>query len=119
MDKIQGSTVHIRGGGKVDIKRVLPVDKNSSAVPVTFGEYSQRDENKREKTKDFVTSLQEWLENEEKSMVKAAEYLKGRWGQEEYARILDSVAAHNLADIVRLWEPPLELLKGGYYIRTD
>jgi hypothetical protein len=52
-------------------------------------------------------------------MVKAAEYLKGYWGAAEYTRILDSVAAHNLADVVRLWEPPLELKTGGYYVRTD
>jgi hypothetical protein len=118
VEKIQGSTIHIRGGGKVDIKRVMAVDKDSSAVPVTFGEFSQRDENKMEKTKDLITSLQEWLEGEEKSMVKAAEYLKGYWGAGEYKRILESVYG-NLADIVRLWEPPLELTKGGYYVRTD
>ena len=118
MEKVRGSTIHIRGGGKVDIKRVMAVDKDSSAVPVTFGEFSQRDENKREKTKDLITSLQEWLDGEDKSMVKAAEYLKGYWGAGEYTRILESVYG-NLADVVRLWEPPLELTKGGYYVRTD
>lgn len=48
-------------------------------------------------------------------MVEAAEHLKGYWGEAEYPKILDSVYG-NLADIVRLWEPPLELTKGGYYI---
>jgi hypothetical protein len=119
VEKIQGSTVHIRGGAKADIKRVMAVDQNSSDVPVTFGTFSQRAENKRGKTKDFITSLQEWLEDDTKSMVKAAEYLKGFWGAAEYTRILDSISAHNLADVVRLWEPPLELVNRGYYVRTD
>jgi hypothetical protein len=48
VDRIAVSTAHIRGGGKVDIKRVI--DKDSGDVPVTFGEFSQRAKNKREKT---------------------------------------------------------------------
>ena len=118
VEKVVGSTVHIQGGAKADIKRVMAVDKDSSDVPVTFGSFSQRAENKRERTKDFITSLQEWLKEDERSMVKAAQYLKGRWG-DVYQQILDSVAAHNLADVVRLWEPPLELKSGGYYVRSD
>ena len=119
VEKVVGSTVHIQGGATADIKRIMAVDKDSSDVPVTFGSFSQRAENKREKTKDFITSLQEWLKDDERSMVKAAQYLKGYWGEDVYQQILDSVAAHNLADVVRLWEPPLELKTGGYYVRTD
>ena len=118
IERIQGSTVHIRGGGKAPIKQVMAVDKDSSSVPVTFGEFTQRAENKREKTTEFITALQEWLKDEEKSLVKAAEYLKGYYGVDEYERILNSVYG-SLADVIRLWEPPLELTKGGYYVRTD
>ena len=118
MERIQGSTVHIRGGGKVDIKRVMPIDKDSTEVPVTFGEFSQRDENKRKKTVQLITSLQEWLgdSGEKKSMVKAAEFLKGHWGEDRYQAILDSVYG-NLADVIRLW-PTLELTDGAYYVRA-
>ena len=119
VEKVVGSTVHIQGGATADIKRIMTVDKDSSDVPVTFGSFSQRAENKRERTKDFITSLQEWLKEDERSMVKAAQYLKGYWGEDVYQQILDSVAAHNLADVVRLWEPPLELKTGGYYVRSD
>ena len=120
VERIQGSTVHIRGGGTVDIKRIMAVDQNSSEVPVTFGEFSQRDENKRKKTVDFITSLQEWIDksggDKKKSMVKAAEFLKERWGEERYQQILDSVYG-NLADIIRLW-PTLQVVDNGYYVKA-
>ena len=39
----------------------MAVDKDSSEVPVTFGEFSQRDENKLKKATEFITSLRAWL----------------------------------------------------------
>ena len=64
----------------------MAVDKDSSAVPVTFEKFTQRAEEKKE-NENFIAPLQEWLRDDEKSLVKAAAYLKGYWGPEKYERI--------------------------------
>ena len=115
VDRIQGSTIHVVGGDKVDIKRVMPVNRDSTEVLATFGSFSQKAENRRIKTRDLIDSLRTFLGDEEKSMAKSVEFLKERWGEEPYAAILKSVGAHNLADVIRLFDD-IALSKRGNYV---
>jgi len=114
---VRGSVVTPQGeGGKVDIKRVMPVDKDSNeAQPVFNLSETERTLSKKQKLWDLMVMLWEFLGDEEKSTAAAAQHLKGRLDAPEYTALLNSVGIHHLSDAVRLF-PEFDLTKGGYYI---
>ena len=117
VDNITGSRVKPTGDGEgIDVKRVLPVDKDTGSVQPGFALGQARTEAKRQKVAALVTELYQWLGDEEKSMNSAARHLKQELGEQEYRLLLMSVGAQNLADVVRLF-PDLELTRRGYYLQ--
>ena len=112
---IKGSEVEGADGQKVDIKRVLPVDRDSSTVTAHFALGSARLDRKREKLLGIVAALYEWLGGAgQKSMTTAAVYLRKHI--DDYDQILRDTNLR-LADVVRLFEGTLELTMQGYYVR--
>ena len=103
-------------GEPIDVKRVLPVDKDTGDVRPGFALGQARTEAKRQKVAALVTELYQWLGDDEKSMNAAAIHLKKQLGEEEYRRQLRSVGAQTLSDVVRLF-PDLELTRRGYYVQ--
>ena len=116
--KIEGSQVRTQNAGSIDIKRVMPVARNSTYVDPTFAEWSERDERKRAKVLDLIERLQDKLGANEMSMVRAVRFLKAHYGEDVYKNLLDSVHFHNLADVIRLFPGSLELTKQNYYVRN-
>ena len=81
VDGITGSRVKPTGDGEpIDVKRVLPVDKDTGSVQPGFALGQARTEAKRQKVAALVTELYQWLGDDEKSMNAAAIHLKKRWG---------------------------------------
>ena len=116
--KIEGSQVRTANAGSIDIKRVMPVPRDSTFVDPTFAEWSERDERKRAKVLDLIERLQDKLGTNEMSMVRAVRFLKEHYGEDVYRALLDSVHFHNLADVIRLYPGGLELTKQNYYFRN-
>ena len=115
---IDGSMVRTARAGTVDIKRVMPVNKDSTFVDPTFAEWSERDERKRKKVLELIERLQDKLGTNEMSMVRAVRFLKEHYGEDVYKNLLDSVHFHNLADVIRLFPGSLELTKQNYYVKN-
>ena len=117
VDNITGSLVKPTGdGAAIDVKRVLPVDKDTEAVQPGFALGEARTEAKRIKVAALAMELYTWLGDEEKSMSTAARHLKQEMGDHEYRQQLMSVGAQHLSDVVKLF-PDLELTRGGYYLQ--
>ena len=117
VDGVTGSLVRPTGDGDpIDIKRVLPVDKDTGSVQPGFALGEARTEAKRNKVAALAMELYQWLGDDEKSMNSAARHLKQELGEQEYRLLLMSVGAGNLADVVRLF-PDLELTRRGYYVQ--
>ena len=117
VDSVSGSLVKPAGDGDpIDIKRVLPVDKDTGDVQPGFALGEARTEAKRQKVAGLAMELYQYLGDEEKSMNAAAAHLKKELGEEEYRRQLGSVGAQHLSDLVRLFDD-LELTRNGYYVR--
>ena len=113
---VTGSLVTPTGRGEpIDVKRVLPVDKDTDNVEPGFALGEARTEAKRNKIAALAMELFEWLGDEEKSMTSAARHLRQVLGPEEYRAQLSSVGAQHLSDVVRLF-PDLELTRQGYYL---
>jgi hypothetical protein len=114
---VRGSVVTPQGdGGKVDIKRIQPVDKDSNeAQPVFNLSDTERTLSKKQKLWDLMVMLWDFLGDEEKSTAAAAVYLKGRLDAPEYTALLNSAGIRHLSDAVRLF-PEFDLTKNGYYI---
>ena len=117
VDNITGSLDKPTGdGAAIDVKRVLPVDKDTEAVQPGFALGEARTEAKRIKVAALAMELYTWLGDEEKSMSTAARHLKQELGEQEYRLQLMSVGAQHLSDVIRLF-PDLELTRQGYYLQ--
>ena len=119
VDTVTGSRVKPTGAGEpIDIKRVLPVDKDTGDVRPGFALGEARTEAKRQKVNALAMELYQFLGEEERSMNAVAAHLKKDLGEEEYRRQLRSVGAEHLSDLVRLF-PDLQLTRNGYYVRRN
>ena len=117
VDNVTGSLVKPTGDGDaIDVKRVLPVDKDTGSVQPGFALGEARTEAKRNKVAALAMELYTWLGDEEKSMSTAARHLKQELGEQEYRLQLMSVGAQHLSDVIRLF-PDLELTRQGYYLQ--
>jgi hypothetical protein len=115
---IDGSNVRATNGASIDIKRIQPVNRDSSFVDPTFASWSERDERKREKVLEMIERIQQRLGTGELSMVRLAAFLKKQYGEERYRALLDAVRVNNLADVLRLFPGSVELTTGGYYAKN-
>ena len=115
---IDGSKVRTARGGTADIKRVQPVNENSSFVDPTFAEWSERDERKRAKVLELIDRIQQRLGTSEISMVKLATFLKSHYGEDRYRALLDSVHFKNLSDVLKLFPGSVEMTRSGYYVKN-
>jgi Integrase core domain. len=119
VDNVTGSLVKPTGDGEaIDVKRVLPVDKDTGSVQPGFALGEARTEAKRNKVAALAMELFDWLGDEEKSMTSAARHLRQVLGPEEYRLQLMSVGAQHLSDVVRLF-PNLKLTRQGYYLQRQ
>ena len=103
-------------GEAIDVKRVLPVDKDTGSVQPGFALGQARTEAKRQKVAALAMELYQFLGDEEKSMNSVAAHLKRELGDQEYRLQLMGVGAQHLSDVVRLFDD-LELTRNGYYVR--
>ena len=119
VDTIEGSTVKPQGdGNNVDIKRVMPVDKDTGDVEATFAQGDGYIQRKRDIIWPLVLELYHWLGDGEKSMSTAAAHLKKELGAEEYWSYLRQAGFQHLSQAVDI-TPELRLTQGGYYVRQD
>ena len=118
LDSIRGSTVApVGGGAPIDIKRVLPVDRETQDVRPSFALGDARAEDRRQRVALLANSLYDFLRGDERSMASAAAHLKRDLGDEQYSLQLRSVGAQSLSDVVRLIGD-LELTRNGNYVRA-
>ncbi len=114
---IEGSVVKPTGdGGKIDIKRVLPVDKDTGNVEATFAQGDAYIQRKRDIIWPIVLELYHWLDDGEKSMSTAAAHLKKELGADEYRGYLRQAGFQHLSQAVSI-SPELQLTQGGYYVK--
>ena len=115
---VNGSLITPQGGGKkIDIKRVQPVDRETGDVQPWLGGLSQRDSRKKDKLLDMMTALVTYLEDDERSVASAALYLKGHMGSAYEDTLREVGFGKHLAEAIRLFDPPFQLVKGGYYVK--
>ena len=115
---VNGSLITPQGGGeKIDIKRVQPVDRDTGDVQPWLGGLSQRDSRKKDKLLDMMTALITYLEDEEKSVASAALWLKGQMGSAYEDTLREVGFGKHVAEAIRLFDPPFQLTKGGYYVK--
>ncbi len=105
-------------GDKVDIKRIMPVDKDTGDVEATFAQGDAWIQRKRDILFPITLELYHWLGDDEKSMSTAAAHLKVELGEEEYRNYLRQAGFQHLSQAVSI-TPELALTKGGYYVRRD
>ncbi len=116
VESMEGSTVKPRGDGtKVDIKRVMPVDKDTGDVEATFAQGDAWIQRKRDIIWPIVVELFHWLDDNEKSMSTAAAHLKKELGEDEYRGYLHQAGFQHLSQAVSI-TPELQLTQGGYYV---
>ena len=116
---IEGSVVKPTGdGAKIDIKRVLPVDKDTGNVEATFAQGDAYIQRKRDIIWPIVLELYHWLGDSEKSMSTAAAHLKKEMGEENYRGYLRQAGFQHLSQAVDI-TPELKLTQGGYYVRRN
>ena len=119
VDTVQGSTVKPQGdGGKVDIKRVMPVDKDTGNVEATFAQGDAYIQRKRDIIFPIVMELYHWLDDDEKSMSKASTHLKKKLGEDIYKNYLRQAGFQHLSQAVSI-TPELQLTQGGYYLKQN
>jgi hypothetical protein len=119
VESVNGSTVKPQGGGdKVDIKRVMPVDKNTGDAEASFAQGDAYVQRKRDIIWPLVLALYHWLEDGEKSMSTAAAHLKRELGADEYRSYLRQAGFQHLSQAVDI-TPELKLIQGGYYVTQN
>jgi len=119
VDTIVGSVVKPQGDGTtIDIKRIMPVDKDTGDVEATFAQGDGYIQRKRDIIWPLVLELYHWLGDEERSMSTAAAHLKKELGAEEYWGYLRQAGLQHLSQAVDI-TPELRLTQGGYYVRQD
>ena len=96
--KVKGSE------GFIDVKRVLPVDKDSGNVQEGFALGEGRLQQKRELVYPLALSLYDWLGDERKSMEAAAMHLRREFPDGEYQRLLASIRASRPSEFVDLFD---------------
>jgi len=114
--EIKGSIITPEGEGeKIDVKRVLPVDKESGDVEATFAQGDARVQKQREILFPLTLELWHFLGDEERSMAAAAVHLKKELG-EEYWRILRAVRFSHLSEAVHI-TPEFIQTQGGFWLK--
>ncbi len=119
VDRITGSVVHGKDGGSVDVKRAMPVHKESSFVEPSFARGDELVRRKREKIAAMMTLLHDFLGDDTKSMSTVAGHLRRQMGGDDYQAALHSVGATHLSDAVRLYADDFDLIRGGYYVQRS
>ena len=115
--EVRGSTITPEDGAKIDIKRVQPVRKDSEDIQPWLGGLSALDSRKKDKLLPMMTALITHLQDGERSVASAALYLKGHMGSAYEDALREVGFGKHLAEAIRLFEPPLELVKRGYYVK--
>ena len=115
VEGFSGSKV-LSAGEPLDVKRALPVDKETGNVQEGFALGEVRRERLRERVQDLVAEIYTFLGDEERSMQAVATHLKGAFpGQ--YQEYLDRVGAgRHLSNVVKLFDD-LEQTQDGLYLR--
>ena len=117
LEGFEGSKVKPQDGDEpIDVKRVLPVDKNTRDVEPGFALGRDRTAARREKIQALALQAINFVGNNETSLQRLAAYLKFTLGDAEYRLQLMSIGAQNLSDVIRL-VPELSLTRGGYYVK--
>ena len=130
VELIQGSKVKGTGGTEIDIKRALPVNRESGNVDPRFALQDNDEERKRAKSRVAMERLFMWLsDGQKKSVAAAADMLRDNLsgvGAEAYKEMLSSVGASGfgaLATVIRMWDDAFELKpsptgKDNYYVQV-
>ena len=115
---VNGSVITPQGeGAKIDIKRVMSVDRDNGEVTPWLGGLGDRDSAKKDKLVPVMLGLLECLQDEEKSVASAVVWLQANMG-DVYVDIIREVGfGRHLAEAIRRFEDNFELTKGGYYVK--
>lgn len=110
-----GSKV-LSAGEPIDVKRVMPVDKDSGQVEEGFALGEGRREMQKEKVADFVAEIYAFLGDDTRSMQAVSSHLKAFFPG-DYQAYLDAVGAgRHLSNVVKLFDD-LEQTPDGLYLR--
>ena len=100
----------------IDIKRVMPVDPESSNAAPGFAQGDAWIQRKRDLVFPLILELHHWLGEDEKSMSTAAAHLKKELGEDAYWEYLKSAGfGRHLSQAVSII-PELTLTQNGYYV---
>ena len=116
---IQGSLVQSTTGAPTDIKRIIPVDPESTENREGFALGEVRRERARVLLQPLFEELLSFLGDDTKSFLAATNHLKKEFPNGEYERYLRrSGAGIHLSNILRFFEDELEQSNDGYYLRA-
>ena len=116
-ERIRGSVVTDKDGGKTDIKRIQVVNVFSGKAQDGLRGRNPRVDKQKDILLDMMSQLYAFLEpNERISLSAAAEELKRLMGA-EYRTTLRKAGFQQLARAVALFDEEFEVEEGGYYLR--
>ncbi len=118
VETVSGSLVKPQGDGEtIDVKRVQTVSRQTGDVEPWYGGLSMRDSKKKDALIDVMIALVEFLKDGERSVARAAAFLKDGLG-DSYADTLSQQGfGKHLAEAIRLFPETFLLVKDGYYVR--
>lgn len=116
--RIDGSIVQPKGnGGEIDIKRIVPVDAESSEVQQQFALGEQRRSSKREKAFDMMAELWVFLGTTPKSMSASAAFLKEKMGHDEFWSLVHSLGFQRLSQVIELFDDSFQMFDNGLMVQ--
>ena len=117
VEQIQGfeGSMVVSAAGKTDVKRVLPVDKDSGNVVEGFALGEGRNEEKRQKVFELAQSLVDFLSDGRKSMEAVALHWRREFPNGRYEELLRSIRASRPSEVVDLF-PEFERSRDGKYV---
>jgi ribosomal protein S21 len=118
VESVSGSLVKPQGDGvTIDVKRVQTVSRQTGDVEPWYGGLSMRDSKKKDALIDVMIALVEFLKDGERSVARAAAFLKDGLG-DSYADTLSQQGfGKHLAEAIRLFPETFLLVKDNYYVR--
>ncbi len=118
VETVSGSLVKPQGDGvTIDVKRVQTVSRQTGDVEPWYGGLSMRDSKKKDALIDVMIALVEFLKDGERSVARAAAFLKDGLGNSYADTLSQQGFGKHLAEAIRLFPETFLLVKDNYYVR--
>ncbi len=108
---IKNTQVKAEDGSEINIKMIMPVDKESSKAAPSFMQNTAMQERKRERYWPIAHELWNWLNNDTRALTLVAKHLKAN--VEAYE---ETMRGTHLIDVIRLFENMFEL-PNNFFVR--